>query len=848
VSSTDRDDSLPFPRELIEAYAAGELEDQTLARQIESNTEVMREVVRIQEENDFLTKLAGAWSSIPGSSTSGPPRQQIDGYRIINEVFRGGQGVVYKGLQENTKRIVAIKVMLGGALASERARIRFEREVELVASLRHENIVTVYDSGTLVDGSSFFVMEFIKGVPLSRAHIFGKEMLPAETGDVFRKRISQFIDICGAIQYAHQRGIIHRDLKPGNIMIDRSGIPKVFDFGVAKVLGLSDESEATLTGEFVGTFAYASPEQVKGDSDAIDTRSDVYALGLILYELLTDEHPYPVRGSVSDIVKNITSTEAQPLTKYEPGIKKDLEAIVLKSLEKEPQHRYQSAAAFAQDLQNYLDGEPVEALRDNASYLLSKVVRRYRLPILVGSAIMLVLVLISISMSVLWFRAVEAERLAGEQLVAAQRESRMRGEVTGMFTDIIDSLQPETSLGADLTVREMIDEAARVAGQRATVEPEVQASLLVAIGNTYLALDELPEARMHLEESLRLRVDALGASAIPVAETLVELGYLYMLLGEYDESRKAYQRCLEIWTDGDPAWLSNRASVLHSLGRLAEFEDQLDVAMSLADEALQLRLLESDSDILDLTQIKVTMARLHRRMGDLDKAQELYNIAIEDLRAGGQGDSLMAATILNNLAVVNYILKDYAKAESFYRKSLSQRRKFYPEGHSEIGGTLLGLASSLQRQERYLEAEPHLREAIQIFESKMGSENPTVANAYAVYGQVLFALEQFEGSQRAFRKSFEICRKVLGAEHWRTACQEVNLARALTRLEQLEESEERLLNGYRILVDKFGPENLQTVRATQGLHDLYEAKGDSTQAALWNARLEQSTKVEDPGN
>ena len=224
----------------------------------------MREVVRIQEENDFLTKLAGAWSTMPGATKSGPPRQQIDGYRIINEVFRGGQGVVYKGLQENTKRIVAIKVMLGGALASERARQRFEREVELVASLRHENIVTVYDSGSLPDGSSFFVMEFIKGVPLSRAHIFGRDALPDDHEDSFRIRIKQFISICHAIQYAHQRGIIHRDLKPGNIMVDRTGTPKVFDFGVAKVIGPSSGTEATLTGEFVGTFAYASPGTGQG--------------------------------------------------------------------------------------------------------------------------------------------------------------------------------------------------------------------------------------------------------------------------------------------------------------------------------------------------------------------------------------------------------------------------------------------------------------------------------------------------------------------------------------------------------------------------------------------------------
>ena len=187
-------------------------------------------------------------------------------------------------------------------------------------------------------------MEYIKGVPLSRAHLFGREE-PLDDVELFQLRVDQFAQICDAIQFAHQRGIIHRDLKPGNILVDRNGVPKVFDFGVAKVMGVLDKAEATLTGEFVGTFAYASPEQVKGDPSEVDTRSDVYALGLILYELLTEQHPYPVRGAVSEVIQNITSTEAEPPSRYDTRIGRDLEAIVLKAIEEEPSDRYQSAAA-----------------------------------------------------------------------------------------------------------------------------------------------------------------------------------------------------------------------------------------------------------------------------------------------------------------------------------------------------------------------------------------------------------------------------------------------------------------------------------------------------------------------
>lgn len=838
MSSTNRDDSLPFPRDLIEAYAAGELEDPTLVGQIESNTELMREVVRIQEENDFLTKLAGAWSTMPGATKSGPPRQQIEGYRIINEVFRGGQGVVYKGLQENTKRIVAIKVMLGGALASERARQRFEREVELIASLRHENIVTVYDSGSLPDGSSFFVMEFIKGVPLSRAHIFGRDTLPDDHEDSFRIRIQQFISICHAIQYAHQRGIIHRDLKPGNIMVDRTGTPKVFDFGVAKVIGPSSGTEATLTGEFVGTFAYASPEQVKGDADAVDTRSDVYALGLILYELLTEEHPYPVRGSVADIIKNITSTEAAPLTRHEPGIKRDLQAIVLKSLEKDPDHRYQSAAAFAQDLQNYLDGEPVEALRDNASYVLGKVMRRYRLPLMVGTGVVLALVLVSISMSILWYRAVKAERIAGERLVAVERESRMRGEVTDMYTDIIESLQPEHGLGTELTVREMIDQAARIADQRSVVEPEVQSALLEAIGNTYLALDKLPEARSHLENSLQLRIDAIGVDSLPVAESRYDLGYLYLVLGEIEEARSSFEACLAIW-DG-PGDLSDRAATLHALGRVAESEGKIDEAMAQANESLQLRMKDTNPDLMDITELKITMARLHRKRKESDEAEKLYREALADLRDNGQAVSPMSATILTNLAVVMWQRDRLEEAESLHRESLAQRRRFYPEGHSEIGKSLLGLGSVLHKMDKNLDAEPHLREAIEVFQSRFGPNHSVVANASNVYGQVLFKLGQYEAARDTYQRSLSICRRSYGPESWQAAEQEVGLALALSRLGQHQEAEVLLINGHRLLADKYGSGHRQTFRAMNGLRDLYEATGDTTQMTLWSQRIEQA--------
>ena len=287
--------------EAIAAYARGELDDDKMRSFIESDEDAMDLVRQIQTDDEFLTRLAGAWSEAPGGSgrAAPPPVDMVPGYRILGELYSGGQGTVYRGVQERTKRTVALKVMHGGGAAPAKSRARFSREVELIASMRHPHIVTVYDGGDLPDGGCFVAMEFIRGVPLVRADAIDRKMDDHTRSGLIRLKLEQMAKICDAVQYAHLRGIIHRDIKPGNILIDRDGEPKVLDFGVAKVLGAQDGMDMTLTGEFVGTFAYAAPEQVSGSSDDIDTRCDIYALGVVTYEMLTGRFPYDIAGPVS---------------------------------------------------------------------------------------------------------------------------------------------------------------------------------------------------------------------------------------------------------------------------------------------------------------------------------------------------------------------------------------------------------------------------------------------------------------------------------------------------------------------------------------------------------------------
>lgn len=378
----------------------------------------------------------------PGTPAGGVA---ITGYAIAGKIHQGGQGVVFRALQLSTKREVAIKVLREGPYATAIARKRFQREVEIVARLEHPNIVSIFDSGETVEGYPFYVMEYVRGHQLDE-HVAG-----ARPG--LRQLLALLLPVFDAVGYAHNRGIVHRDLKPPNVLVDGDGRIKVLDFGLARAEVEPMESVLSVTGQFLGTVAYMSPEQVGGDPDDVGPLTDVYALGVMTYRLIAGCFPYGVQGQLVDVLRNIGEAEPLPLAKAwnpETGVPResqgdrqaarspvdgDLETIVHKAMAKEPQRRYPSMEAFAEDVRRYLDGRPILAKRDSALYVLRKRIRRNRSRVAVA---VFTTVLLGVTIGVLSMQGPSRPPLAPELLQRFDAAEIEYVEVRGELLDVIE--------------------------------------------------------------------------------------------------------------------------------------------------------------------------------------------------------------------------------------------------------------------------------------------------------------------------------------------------------------------------------------------------------------------------
>ncbi len=798
------------------------------------------------------TITVGATSSSPSSS---PPPGGADGagarrppasianYRIIRELGQGGMGVVYEAEQQEPRRVVALKVIRGGAAVDDAQVRMFQREVESLARLRHPHIGAIHEAGRTADGLHWFAMELVRGRHLD-AYIASRRAVvtPAE----LQHRLRLVAGIARAVHYAHQRGVVHRDLKPSNIVVCEApdGVPsltalpevKILDFGLAR---LGDEdlkpTEAlTVAGAIKGTLAYMSPEQARGETGRIDVRTDVYALGMLLYEVLTEKRPYDLaRGSLFDAVRVISEEPPRPLAVTWSGTRKlddDVETIVMKALEKDPERRYGSAAAFADDIERYLASQPIAARPPSVAYQARKFAQRHR-PLVLGAAATSLAVVAGLVVSTALY-------------VRAERERQSAQQVATLLSSMLEGVGAPVAQGRDTTLlRDILDRTAERVGAELGGAPLIEARLRGMLGSAFFEIADFERAGAQWTRALELYRAARGDGGMDVAQQHADLGRLAEARSDYSRAEASLRRAVEIAHRADardprtPRFESWLAGTLVRVGR---YED----ARVLLEHALGSQRAIVGGAHADVAATLGTLGRVNHHLGRFDEAERCYGEALALHRGAlGDGHPSVAVDLMNTAFLLDKRGRLH-EAEALFRDALGRFRVLYPEGHDDVSSCLTGLASVLYRGEKFAEAEPLAREALAMTERIYGARSAAYARALDELAVLLAGKGDGRGADEAYARALAIRREILGPRHPDLAYSLNNLGMRKLDQGRFGEAETLIREAFELQRAAAGPDADTTLGFMTNLARATEAAGDRAAAEpLFREAIERRRRV-----
>jgi tetratricopeptide (TPR) repeat protein/tRNA A-37 threonylcarbamoyl transferase component Bud32 len=777
------------------------------------------------------------------------PGGQIGRYKLLSVLGEGGMGIVYLAEQERPiKRRVALKVIKPG-MDSKRIIARFEAERQALAILDHPNIAHVYDAGTTEAGRPYFVMEYVKGLPITE-HC-DRHKLSIED------RLNLFRQVCLAVHHAHQKGIIHRDLKPSNILVstqDDEAVPKIIDFGVAKALSmpLTERTLATEDSQLLGTPEYMSPEQADMASVDIDTRSDIYSLGVLLYVLLTGALPFDSdtlrTGGIEHIRQIIRETDPKtPSTRLMKlgeevtaialnrrmeiktlarHLRKELEWIPLKAMRKDRSERYRSASEFADEIENYLNGEPLIAGPESTVYLIRKFVKRKR-ALVTGIAAVLVVLIAGVVISTV--------------LAIGQARARAEAQLVTNFLNMDVLRSARYIKGREATVIDIFSAAAKLDDGKFRERPLVEASIREMLGGTYFNLGYYALAAQHQKSVYRIYAEQLGEKHKATNGALNWLAVCYYHAGMYREAEPLYKQVIEearhhksgFMVDYKSAWNANLGTTYAGLGRYEEAEQ-------LVRKSLE--------DVTWANQS--TWAMYGHHLGEIYREQGKYveaeHVLLKTLEAGRQWQKEQydsqnhsgMVRCLNELGLLYLAQGRDKEAEEQFEQGIDLgARELTGKDHPHMLRCVNGLAIIRIKQHRYDDAKTLLERVLAGRKLKLGEDHPETIKTINDLGILYREQKNYEQAEKFLTEAYDRRKAILGPEHPHTLESIHELGILYKELSLYDEAEKLLLeavNGRRL---KLGDTHPHTIESMNNLITLYEAWNKPEKLQEWRAKL-----------